>query len=146
MEKVKVTFVGFWHSLSALGTTLFGQWWLFSLANILTPLYVINVCVWLSPLILKKLFFRNHYKYQTHTTHSLSYTFKSLSTCDRKSVFFLSSLTPKPQFWQPKPQNPKIFYDQAQLQETSNQTELQRKMFEVEHLIYNQWCSQYKST
>jgi len=33
---------------------------------------------------------------------------------------------------------------QAQLQETSNQTELQRKMFEVEHLIYNQWCSQYK--
>ena len=34
---------------------------------------------------------------------------------------------------------------QAQLQETSNQTELQRKMFEVEHLIYNQWCSQYKS-
>ena len=36
-------------------------------------------------------------------------------------------------------------YTQAQLQETSNQTELQRKMFEVEHLIYNQWCSQYKS-
>jgi len=34
---------------------------------------------------------------------------------------------------------------QAQLQETSNQTELQWKMFEVEHLIYNQWCSQYKS-
>jgi len=32
-----------------------------------------------------------------------------------------------------------------QLQETSIQTELQRKMFEVEHLIYNQWCSQYKS-
>jgi len=37
------------------------------------------------------------------------------------------------------------FYTQAQLQETSNQTELQRKMFEVEHLIYNQWFSQYKS-
>ena len=36
-------------------------------------------------------------------------------------------------------------YAQAQLQETSNQTDLQRKMFEVEHLIYNQWCSQYKS-
>ena len=34
---------------------------------------------------------------------------------------------------------------QAQLQETSIQTELQRKMFEVGHLIYNQWCSQYKS-
>ena len=34
---------------------------------------------------------------------------------------------------------------QAQLQETSNQTELQRNLFEVEHLIYNQWCSQYKS-
>ena len=36
-------------------------------------------------------------------------------------------------------------YAQAQLQETSNQTELQRKMFDDEHLIYNQWCSQYKS-
>jgi len=34
---------------------------------------------------------------------------------------------------------------QAQLQETSIQTELKRKMFEFEHLIYNQWCSQYKS-
>jgi len=34
---------------------------------------------------------------------------------------------------------------QAQLQETSIQTELQTKMFDVEHLIYNQWCSQYKS-
>ena len=29
-------------------------------------------------------------------------------------------------------------------QETYIQTELQRNMFEVEHLIYNQWCSQYK--
>jgi len=28
---------------------------------------------------------------------------------------------------------------------TSNQTELQRKMFDTEHLIYNQRCSQYKS-
>ena len=36
-------------------------------------------------------------------------------------------------------------YAQAQLQETSIQTELQRNLFEVEHLIYNQWCSQYKS-
>jgi hypothetical protein len=34
---------------------------------------------------------------------------------------------------------------QAQLQETSIQTELQRKMFEIEQLIYNQLCSQYKS-
>ena len=34
---------------------------------------------------------------------------------------------------------------QALLQEPSIQTELQRKLFEVEHLIYNQWCSQYKS-
>ena len=34
---------------------------------------------------------------------------------------------------------------QAQLQETSIQTKLQKKLFEVEHLIYNQWCSQYKS-
>jgi len=31
------------------------------------------------------------------------------------------------------------------MQETYNQTELQRKMFDVEHLIYNQGCSQYKS-
>jgi len=37
------------------------------------------------------------------------------------------------------------FYAQAQLQDSSIQTKLQRKMFEVEHLIYNQWCSQYKS-
>jgi len=41
--------------------------------------------------------------------------------------------------------NQKSSYAQAQLQETSIQTELQRKLFEVEHLIYNQWCSQYKS-
>jgi hypothetical protein len=38
-----------------------------------------------------------------------------------------------------------ISYAQAQKQETSKQTKLHRKMFEVEHLIYNQWCSQYKS-
>jgi len=36
-------------------------------------------------------------------------------------------------------------YAQAQQQETSNQTKLQIKMFEVEKLIYNQGCSQYKS-
>jgi len=36
-------------------------------------------------------------------------------------------------------------YAQAQLQETSNQTQLQRNLFEFEHLIYNLWCSQYKS-
>jgi len=30
---------------------------------------------------------------------------------------------------------------QAQLQETYNQTDLHRKLFEFEHLIYNQWCS-----
>jgi len=42
-------------------------------------------------------------------------------------------------------QNQETSYAQAQLQETSIQTKLQRKMFEVEHLIYNQWCSQYKS-
>jgi len=41
--------------------------------------------------------------------------------------------------------NQESSYAQAQLQETSIQTELQRKLFEVEHLIYNQWCSQYKS-
>jgi len=34
---------------------------------------------------------------------------------------------------------------QAHKKETSIQTELQRCLFEVEHLIYNQWCSQYKS-
>jgi len=37
-----------------------------------------------------------------------------------------------------------ICYAQAKKQETSRQTKLHRKMFEVEHLIYNQWCSQYK--
>ena len=34
---------------------------------------------------------------------------------------------------------------QAHKQETSIQTELQTNMFEVEHLIYNQWCSQYNT-
>ena len=34
---------------------------------------------------------------------------------------------------------------QEHQQETSNETELQRSLFEFEHLIYNQWCSQYKS-
>jgi len=37
------------------------------------------------------------------------------------------------------------FIAQAHKQETSIQTELQRSLFEVEHLVYNQWCSQYKS-
>jgi len=41
--------------------------------------------------------------------------------------------------------NQETSYAQAQLQETSIQTELQRNLFEVEHLTYNQWCSQYKS-
>jgi len=36
-------------------------------------------------------------------------------------------------------------YAQAHKQDTSIQIELQRNLFEVEHLIYNQWCSQYKS-
>ena len=36
-------------------------------------------------------------------------------------------------------------YAQAQKQETYKQTDLQRKLFVFEHLIYNQWCSQYKS-
>jgi hypothetical protein len=36
------------------------------------------------------------------------------------------------------------FYASEHNQDTSNQTELQRKMFDVEHLTYNQWCSQYK--
>jgi len=39
-------------------------------------------------------------------------------------------------------QNQETSYAQAQQQETSIQIELQRKLFEVEHLIYNQWCSQ----
>jgi len=34
---------------------------------------------------------------------------------------------------------------EAHKQETSIQTESQRSLFEFEHLIYNQWCSQYKS-
>jgi len=42
-------------------------------------------------------------------------------------------------------QNQETSYAQAQLQESSIQTKLKWKMFEVEHLIYNQWCSQYKS-
>jgi len=36
-------------------------------------------------------------------------------------------------------------YCSSTQQETSNQTQLQRSLFEIEHLIYNQWCSQYKS-
>ena len=34
---------------------------------------------------------------------------------------------------------------QAHKQETSIHTELKSNLFEVEHLIYNQWCSQCKS-
>ena len=41
--------------------------------------------------------------------------------------------------------NQETSYAQEHKQETSIQTELQRNLFEVEHLIYNQWCSQYKS-
>jgi len=33
-------------------------------------------------------------------------------------------------------------YAQTQKKDTSKQTQLHRKMFEVEHLIYNQWYSQ----
>jgi len=44
-----------------------------------------------------------------------------------------------------KAQKQEISYAQVQKQETSWQTKLHRKMFEVEHLIYNQWCWQYKS-
>ena len=36
--------------------------------------------------------------------------------------------------------NQETSYAQAQLQGTFIQTELQRNWFEVEHLIYNQWC------
>jgi len=38
-----------------------------------------------------------------------------------------------------------ISYAQAHKQETYNQTDLHKKLFEFEHLIYNQWCSRYKS-
>jgi len=41
--------------------------------------------------------------------------------------------------------NQETSYAQELNQETSIQTELQRNLFEVEHLICNQWCSQYKS-
>ena len=41
--------------------------------------------------------------------------------------------------------NQETSYAQELNQETSIQSELQRNLFEVEHLIYNQWCSQYKS-
>ena len=40
--------------------------------------------------------------------------------------------------------NQETSYAQAHKQETSIQTKLQGNLFEVEHLIYNQWCSQYK--
>jgi len=59
----------------------------------------------------------------------------------RRSASMISSTPMKVR----KTQEGGDFYAQAQLQETSNQRELQRKMFEVEHLIYNQCCSQYKS-
>jgi len=41
--------------------------------------------------------------------------------------------------------NQETSYAQAHKQETSIQIELQRNLFDVEHLIYNQWCSQCKS-
>jgi len=41
--------------------------------------------------------------------------------------------------------NQETSYAQAHKQETSIQIELQRNLFEVEHLIYNQWYSQCKS-
>jgi len=41
-------------------------------------------------------------------------------------------------------QKKEISYAQAQKQETSRQKKLHRKMSGVEHLIYNQWCLQYK--
>ena len=42
-------------------------------------------------------------------------------------------------------QKQEVSYAQVQKQETSNQTEFHINMIEVEHLIYNQWFSQYKS-
>ena len=39
----------------------------------------------------------------------------------------------------------RLSYALVQLQETYKQTDLHRKLFEFEHFIYNQWCSQYKS-
>ena len=40
--------------------------------------------------------------------------------------------------------NQETSYAQAHKQETSIQTELESNLFEVKHLIYNQWCSQCK--
>ena len=39
-----------------------------------------------------------------------------------------------------KAQTQETSYAQVQKQETSRQTKLHRKIFEVEHLIYNLWC------
>jgi len=39
----------------------------------------------------------------------------------------------------------RLSYALVRLQETYKQTDLHIIFFEFEHLIYNQWCSQYKS-
>jgi len=41
--------------------------------------------------------------------------------------------------------NQETSYAQELNQETFILTEFQRNLFEIEHLIYNHWCSQYKS-
>jgi len=48
-------------------------------------------------------------------------------------------------FHKPEIHKQETSYAQAHKHETYKQTDLQRKLFEFEHLIYNQWCSQYKS-
>jgi len=62
-----------------------------------------------------------------------------------KSKRLSNTQAQKQEFSYAQAQKQEFSYAQAQKQETSWQTQLHRKMFEVEHLIYNQWCSQYKS-
>jgi len=51
---------------------------------------VINECVCLSPLNVKSFVKKNHYIYQSHTTHSLSYTFKFFKLLIKNKIFSIS--------------------------------------------------------
>jgi len=72
-------------------------------------------------------------------------TSKRLQTTQAQlqEISYAQELNQETSYAQPQPQE--TSYAQELNQETSIQTKLQRNLFEVEHLIYNQWCSQYKS-
>jgi len=63
-----------------------------------------------------------------------------MSPCTSKETSNTQAHLQKISYAQAQTQN--TSYAQAQKQDTSKETKLHRKMFEVEHLIYNQWCSQ----